>query len=81
MRRSNYVVVKDEPDMLVIKDVGPWDEHPSVTNDAENVVEELSRQGRLPAGRRLLYYDSEGQLDELLVKDGQFTGFRPFREG
>lgn len=78
MSRANYEVVKDAPDRLIIRDVGPWDKYMSVTNDVENVVEELAGQGRLPIGRRLLYYDSDGQLDELLVKDGKFAGFRPF---
>jgi len=79
MRRANYEILKDEPDMLLIRDIGPWTEHPTVTNDAEGVVEDLAKQGRMPAGRRLVYYDSEGELDEILVKDGKFVGFAPFR--
>jgi hypothetical protein len=77
IRKANYVIVRTTPDLIVIRDVGPWDRHPSVTNDAENVVEELAAKGYLPAGRRLLYHASEGQLDELLVKDGRFVGFAP----
>lgn len=80
MPRANYVVVEDDflsAEPLVIKDVGPWDQFLSVTNAAEQVVAELAADGQLPAGRRLLYYDSEGQLDELLVKDGKFAGFKP----
>jgi len=80
-RKANYIIVgydRHYPGApLVIKDVGPWDQHPTVTNDAENVVQSLVAQGYLPGGRRLLYYDSDGRLDELLVKDGQFVGFAP----
>ena len=82
-RKANYIIVEDDHQRgaaLVIKDVGPWDQHPSVTNDAENVVQALAAQGYLPEGRRLFYYDSDGRLDELLVKDGKFVGFAPGRE-
>lgn len=60
---------------LVIRDVGPWDKFMSVTNGAEEVVEELYASGHLYDGRRLLYYDSENQLDEIRHKNGKFTGF------
>jgi hypothetical protein len=36
------------------------------------VVEDLAS---MLNGRRLFYYDSEGELTELLVKDGKFAGF------
>ena len=51
----------------------------SVTNDAEQVVPELHARGMLPPGRRLIYRDSDGVWDELLIADGQFAGFRPLR--
>jgi hypothetical protein len=47
----------------------------TVSNAAEEVVEELVRSGQLSEGLRLFYYDSEGVLDEILVKDGNFAGF------
>ena len=80
MRHARYVILEDDflqEEPLVIRDVGPWDQHPSVTNDAEAVVEDLVRSGRLPEGRRLFYYDSEGQRDEIKIKDGRFAGFAP----
>lgn len=82
-RKANYIFINHDGDYhgpshwIVIKDVGPWDQHPSVTNDAENVVRDLVAQGYLPEGRRLFYFDSDGRLDEILVKDGQFVGFAP----
>jgi hypothetical protein len=77
MRNAQYLIVEDEPNKpLIIQDIGPWDEFLTVTNDAEQVVEALVKEGRLPAGRRLLYFDSEyPDLDELLVRDGKFAGF------
>jgi len=74
MKRANYIIVSDTNDCLVIKDIGPWDKYPTVTNDAECVVQELA--SRLN-DRRLEYIDSEGNRDQLLVKDGEFDGFAP----
>lgn len=73
-RHANYRVITDDPEGLIIEDLGPWDKHYTVTNDVENVVRELAP--RL-AGRRLLYFDSIGELAELSVKDGRFAGFAP----
>lgn len=55
---------------LVIRDVGPWDQHPTVTNGAEDVVRRLFAAGLLPAGRRLFYFDSSGDLDEIVHSEG-----------
>ncbi len=79
MRRARYTVVEDQPGQpLVIRDLGPWDEHPTITNDAEGVVAELHLSGHLPADRRLFYHDSEGSLDEILLDAaGCFAGFAP----
>ena len=79
MNQARYEIVEDRAgEPLVIRDLGPWDQHPSVTNDAEGVVAELHLRGLLPADRRLLYYDSEGQLDEILLDAaGCFAGFAP----
>ena len=78
INHASYRILSDgagEP--LLIRDVGPWDQHPTVTNDAEAVVAKLAAAGLLPEGRRLLYFDSEGRLDEILVARGRFAGFKP----
>ncbi len=101
MRKPSYEIVGDDvPGMpLVIRDLGPWDRHPSVTNAVEEVVKGLVESGRLtscsrcgcswrpgsatcseacdgrPVERKLLYYDSEGVLDEIVVEKGVFSGF------
>ena len=52
----------------------------SVTNDAEQLVPELHALGLLPPGRRLIYRDSTGTWDEMLVREGGlFVGFAPLR--
>ncbi len=61
---------------FVIRDVGQGNEL-SVTNDAENVVAKVFRSGVLKPDQRLLYIDSEGDIDELKIKDGKFAGFAP----
>ncbi len=73
-RKVNYLIVEDEDDYLCIHDIGPWNIYLSITNGAETVVEELAE--RL-GNRRLEYIDTEGQRDQLLVKDGKFAGFAP----
>ena len=73
-RRANYTIKTDNADRLVLLDIGPHSSFLTITNDAENVVADLAPMLK---GRRLFYYDSEGQLDELLVKDGRFAGFAP----
>ncbi len=77
-RSSDFEVVHDESNdkSLVIRDLDRGGM--SVTNDAENVVECLAGELR---GRRLFYYDSNGQLDELVVADGKFVGFAPGPKG
>ena len=63
---------------LIIEDVGPWDQHMTITNDIENVITDLIFSGKLTTGRRLFYFDSEGELTEALwsEEDG-FKGYRP----
>ena len=73
---AQFEVAESFPDCLVIQDLGPWSKYPTVTNDAEFVVEYAVAHMNLN-GRRLFYIDSEGQTDELVVNAyGQFAGFR-----
>jgi len=70
---ASFVVVFNEstPEVLVIRDLKTGQ---SITNDAQHV---LNRLTALLNGRRLLYYDSDGHLDEILHRDGFFAGFAP----
>ena len=78
MNKPNFIIESETDDCLLIRDIGPWDRHPSVTNAVEEVVEELAPRLR---GRRLEYIDSDGQRDQLLVKNGKFAGFAPAGKG
>lgn len=81
-RNPNYSVIKDRPgEPLVIRDIGPWDKYLTITNGAEEVVKDLFNRGYLPDNRRLFYYDSDGDLDELVHSNGTFVSFAPVREG
>jgi len=51
----------------------------SVTNDANFVVEQLRAAELLTPGRRLFYYDSEGNLDEITWDESGATGLIPYR--
>lgn len=76
MARASYHVKTRIAGFLVIADD---DGAVSVTNDAEAVVKELED---ILAGRRLLYYDTEGCLDELKIDiHGEFAGFGPAPKG
>jgi hypothetical protein len=75
MKMPNFVVVHDTSSYVLVKDLGPWDEYPTITNAAEEVVEAMVDNGL--GDRRLFYIDSEGEQDELKVKDDKFAGFAP----
>ena len=78
MNHAKFTIDRDRTDtsFLTIRDEGPWDKHPTITNDAAWVVSQLL--DRLH-GRRLRYIDSESILDELVVQNGKFAGFLPWR--
>lgn len=76
--KPNYAIVEETLGCVLIRDLGPWDRHMTVTNGAEEVVVELAH---LLRGRRLEYYDSDGDRDQILVRDGRFAGFAPAVEG
>lgn len=83
-RHANYRIVRSDAHRLVLRDVGPWNQHLTITNDAEFVVgefaESLTCGGPDGQPRRLFYYDSEGEFSELTHAAGRFTGFAPARE-
>lgn len=74
--KARYITVHAAPSFVVIRDVG-HKHGMSVTNDAEAVVAHVHEAlGGLDEDGVLLYYDSDGILDELLYEDGKFVGFR-----
>jgi len=71
---AHYRIIEDEPEYIIIEDVGPWDQHKTITNDVESVVRELAKG---LGDRKLFYVDSSGIIDRILVLDGKFNGFSP----
>ena len=71
---ARYEIVSVTSESVVIKDIGPWDLCLTVTNDAESVVQTMAPH---LGGRRLYYIDSAGELDELVIRNGKFAGFKP----
>jgi hypothetical protein len=78
MSKTNYRVNRVTKEYIVLEDLGPWNRYMTITNAAEDVVAEML--ARLN-GRRLYYYDSEGELTQLLITNGKFTGFAPVLKG
>ena len=76
---ANFDIIDNESDdtTLVIRDRN--DGHKTITNDAERVVQYLHIGGKLGT-RRLFYYDTEGQRDEI-VHDfkGHFIRIQPIK--
>ncbi len=77
MRCANFDIVENRfPGPLIIRDVGPWAKFPTITNDVKGVVARLIGSNILKEHQRLLYYDSENILDEIIVKDDKFVRFQ-----
>lgn len=75
--RSDYEIVRINPESseVTIRDLNLG--RMSVTNDAESVVRDLREKSVLRDGWRLFYYDSDGALDEITWMPGGSIGFRP----
>jgi hypothetical protein len=57
------------------------DQGRSVTNDADNVIDDLTRQGFDLARYHVIYRDTRGIWDQLLVdRTGRFAGFSCINE-
>jgi Mg2+/Co2+ transporter CorC len=75
--RAQFTVIEVSDNVLQIRDDGPWDRYPTVTNDVEAVVADLHAKCLL-GRRRLLYADSNGDVDEIRHDGaGRFLGFAP----
>jgi hypothetical protein len=72
MSRSAYYVDSWNKEFVFIVDMNMG---MSVTNDAENVVEEVVREY---GNKRVVYRDSTGRWDELVHEDGKFSRFAPY---
>lgn len=68
--RSNFHILSNSPDKIVLEDLGPWDHFSTITNDAENVVKYLHNSGQATGAKQIIYYDSDGEATQL-VHDGK----------
>lgn len=59
---GEYVVIRDTNQNI------------SITNSAEVVVRDLFRNF-IKGDEKIYYFDTEGELDELMHYNGEFTGF------
>ncbi len=75
--RCRYRFVKINSREVVIRDIGPWSEFMTITNDVEALVEHMYEVHQLFRNQRLFYYDSEDQLDEIIHKQNEFVRFAP----
>ena len=69
---AKYSILEIAEDYILIQDEGPWDQYPTITNSAENVLQQLREELK---ERRLIYLDSEGFESEILHNNGVFKGF------
>lgn len=76
MIKVNFEIIRQDDEMVLLKDLGPWDKYMTITNGAEEVVASVAPW---LGHRRLEYIDSEGNRDQILVRDGKFAGFAPCR--
>ena len=72
MRHARFSILSITPSTMILRDDGPWKDHPTITNDAEYVVEQVAAQ---LGDRRLRYFGSDNLLDVLVVEDGKFAGW------
>lgn len=73
--RAKISIVESNDKILLIRDLGPWDVFPTITNDAEAVIEHLFLNSLLNTNQRLIYIDSEPGYCELKFDSNGFTGF------
>lgn len=67
-KHANWEIISvNHGGLVVIKDVGPWDSHLTITNDAEYVYDTISK---LYPGYEIHYFDSDEELTRLFMKDG-----------
>lgn len=73
MRRATYFTESIGPFIVAVIDLN---EGLSVTNDIENVIEDLKAFHDF-SHTRLIYCDSEGRWDGVAIVDGKFARFVP----
>ena len=75
--RANFTVVEITDKYILIQD-NCSNANPSmtITNDAEDVVEDLFEKNLIGPFSLIFYIDTDGRVDELLHEYRRFIGFR-----
>jgi hypothetical protein len=74
--RSNFTILTNTAEVIVLEDLGPWDHFSTITNDAEAVVQYLFKSGQATGTKQIVYFDSDYIATELCHDGkGNFTGF------
>jgi hypothetical protein len=73
-KRYNYNVILIQPEYVVIEDMCNIKGGMSITNAAEEVVDEILKN-HLINNRRIFYIDTDGFESELQHNGKEFTGF------
>ena len=76
-RTGSTFSVVERPGFLCLID---HDEGRSVTNDAENVIASLRAAAYDLTTNRVIYRDTRGVWDEIVIADGAFAGFGSINE-
>lgn len=72
MRTPNYKVIESNEDRVVLQDLGPWDEYPTITNAVEAVLQQIAGMLLVKPhnGPNIYYIDSEGECTRILWEGG-----------
>jgi hypothetical protein len=65
MRRSNYRVLNEQHETILI-DSGPHDKYLTITNDAENIINELTPEQK---SKPIIYIDTDNEVVQLILND------------
>jgi hypothetical protein len=73
---ANFTILSNSSEVIVLRDLGPWDTYKTITNDAEAVVKYLFKSGQATGTKQIVYFDSDGENTKLNHDGiGNFTGF------
>jgi phage protein D len=75
MFRAKYEIIEDNKDFILLDNIDSAGK--SITNDAENIIEDLIKASNVDINNKLVYYiDTEGRVDILKHNNIKFTGFK-----
>jgi len=72
-----YDIISNGVESIVIRDRCEQHQCISITNAAEDVIEDLFTNGLIHRGKQVFYIDTMNEMDELCHDGTRFTGFAP----